>query len=310
MPDEKEKPDPILELATVEDEELRGKAPDDVDVNAEAPEDKEARERDEQGKFKGKEEKKPEKEEKVEKEEKKHDTVPLAKFLEEKNKLKTELEQRDITIKEFQKKLLELESKLPKPAEEPEPDFVEDPRGYVDKKVADALKLVEQANTTAKESGKKAEEAANAAAEHAQMQRFIQDLQATEQNFVQQTPDYYDALAHLRNVRTFQLKTFEPNITDEQIMEVIRREELGLATQLARMGKNPSQTAYEIAKQHGYQPKAKEQKAPVIQQGQRNQLPPDQVLNGGGASDIVDDDTPQPDAVDQALATLFKRKAS
>jgi hypothetical protein len=316
---EVEKEDPILGFAEIEDEDLKaGKGVPEAELNMEPPEDKEARERDEAGKFKAKdgdkkEEKKDDKpdakkeETKVEK--KTDDSVPLAKFLDERAKFKAEIEQRDLTLKQMQARMDEWEKKhAPKP--EAEPDFVDDPQGYVDTKLSKVLSTLEETRKTATEQGTKAEATAREARETAEIHGFMQNLAQHEAAYVAKNPDYYDALAHVRQIRAYQLEQFEPGITPEKINEIIRREELALAVNLARAGRDPVATAHELARRYGYQPKApptKQQQAPT----NTNRLPPDQTLGGGqGAPDLSgDDENDRKDEVDTALASLFKKRA-
>ncbi len=311
-----ETPDPILEFNAVEDEELRaGKLPE-AELNKDAPEDKTA-ERNADGTFKG-EKKEKEKaaaddkgKEKDKKEpEKKDDTVPLAKYLDDRNRYKAELEQRDLTIKQIQDRLEAFEKKhAPKEAEAP--DYVEDPQGYVDHKVQRALSALEQASKKAEDQGKKAEETASKARETAELQGFMQQLSAHESRYVAANPDYHDALAHMRGIRAFQLKQFQPDITDEQISSVIAQEEINLAVQLARAGRDPVATAHELAKRYGFVPK----KAPTEEQLKAlkpdgKTLPPDQSLGGGhGAPDLSNEQEDRPDEVATALASLRKARA-
>ena len=143
--------------------------------------------------------------------------------------------------------------------------------------------------------------------------RFAQTLQAAEAAFVKETPDYYDALNHVRQVRVQQLKLMAPGITDQQIAQAIGNEEMNLSMQLARDGRNPITTVYELAKAYGYQ---KKQAAPSNVTQLPNvpglkQLPPDQTLGSGdgGGGDEADAESKDPFA--EAFAEMFgKRKAS
>lgn len=317
-----EKPHPIVEMLAVDDEAARNKSLPEPELNTEAPEDKKEPERDESGKFKGKEgeDKKPDGEKKPDDkkpptDEKPKETVPLAKYLEDKNSLKRQLDERDITVKQYEQRIAALEAKLT-PKEEPAkaPDFVEDPKGYVDHQVKAALDGIAKANEKAETEGKKAQETAGQAAEQVQLQRFFTDLQSHESRFVQANPDYYDALAHVRNVRAAQLREFSPDITDQQIMQVIRQEETQLSVQLARQGRDPVQTAYNLAKHYGYTPKPREEK----KAGEQNKLPdapgnkrlpPDQTLGTGASEDSSVYKEGEKDPVDDALASLFKKRA-
>src|SRR5688572_8273376 len=252
-------------MLSIDDEHERMRAPE-ADINAAPPADKADLERDESGKFKGKAsdgepeakakdgEKQPDPKVEAKPDAKKDDHVPLAKYLEERNKLRAELEQRDLTIKQINERLAAFEAKNAPPAPPPpaEPDYIDDPKGYVDHKLSATLKAIEDANKKNEPEVKKAQEIAARAAEQVELQRFTQDLQTHEQRFVAQNPDYYDALTHVRNVRAAQLREFDPEITQEQIVQVIRHEETNLAVQLARQGRDPVQTAYNLAKHYGY----------------------------------------------------------
>ncbi len=309
VPDET-KPDPIAAMLTVDDEQMRGRELPEAELNTDPPADKPVPERDETGKFKGKEEKeeKPKDEPKVEKEEKRNDHVPLAKYLEEKNKLRDELAQRDITLKQFQEELAALKAKLPKEDAPKEPDFVEDPKGYVDHKLSQTMSAIEEHNKKAEAEGKKAQETAAQASQQVQVQRFLTDLGAQEARFVQSNPDYQDALNHLRTVRAAQLREFDPEITQDKVIGIIRQEEIQLAIQLAQQGRDPIQTAYNLARHYGY---AKKEAKPEVKlpETTERRLPPDQTL-GSGSTESVREEAENPDnPIDQALASLFKKRA-
>lgn len=308
MADEK---DPIADLVVVDDEKERSAPQPEAEINATAPED-DKRERNADGTFKGeetKDEKKSEvKDEKKPESKKTDETVPLAKYMDDKNKLRAELEARDLTIKQINEKLAAFEkANAPKP--EAEPDFVDDPKGYVDHKLKNTLDALAKANETTSAEAKKAQESASQASEQVQLQRFVADLGKHEAQFMQQNPDYLDALTHVREIRAFQLQKFEPGITQEQIVEVIRREELQLAANLARAGQDPIATAYELAKRYGYQPKAKEAPKEKLAPDTNRRLPPDQSLGGGHGDPNNQPDEAEADPIDTALASLFRKRA-
>lgn len=312
--------DPIQQMLTIDDEDLRGKTTDDAKLNVDPPDDKvektekqaksdekddkgETRERNPDGTFK---EKAGDKDEKADKK----DTVPLAKYMEEKNQLRAELAQKDITLKQYQDQLAALnakQQKAPDPEPDEPPDFLADPKGYVDHKAAEAIAKIEQANKQLAESTKKVDETAQQTREQVELQNFFQGLRAHEAQFVKTTPDYNDALAHVRNLRAQQMKMFDPNVTPQQIMEVITREETQLAVHLAQRGIDPVKTAYDLAVTYGYQKKAPPPPPGGQQQRDPNQLPPDQTLgHGGGSPDLerAPDDIADPFEV--AFASLAK----
>lgn len=325
MADEKDqKPDPVLGMFAIDDEAERAAVKDDAELNVDPPEDKKPPERDEAGKFKGSDEKKPDAKKPDDKkadakaEDKPAETVPLAKFLEKTNALKEQLDAKDITLKQYEQRLAALEAKAAPKSEEPaEPDYVEDPKGYVDHKLNAALKGIEAANKAATESGKKVEETTAAIREREQLNQMMGSVAETERAFVSQTPDYYDALAHIRGIRAFQLQEFNPQITPEQIRQAIQHEETQLAITLMRQGKNPSDVAYRLAQQFGYVPKTKPQaetkpdgEQPKLPEVQNKRLPPDQTLGTGSSPGDAEVYKPgEVDPVDTALSSLFgKRK--
>jgi hypothetical protein len=274
----------------------------EAQINVEPPADKDPQVRDETGKFASD---KPKEETKVEapKEQPKPEvkaeprTIPLAAHLEERKALKSEMDQLRAEIAAL---------KNPPKAPAPIPEFQDDPKAYVDHK---AQSVVERLEATSKQV-EEAQKTAQMSAQQAERVQFQNYLQQTEAQFVAQTPDYYDALGHIRQIRAKQLQVFDPNITQEQIRDVIIREEMGLAEQIARQGRNPSQTAYEIAKAYGYTPKAAQQAAAAIAELPKvagpKQLPPDQTLGTGSAP--VDDTTGEPDAFEQAFGEMFGKK--
>lgn len=234
--------------------------------------------------------------------------VPVGVFVETKNELKR-LGQELAALKN------------PPPAKPAAPDFAADPKGYVDHKVQDALAQLEGATKPVKEAA----EQANATAAET---RFQQALQTSEQSFVAQNPEYYDALNHLRGIRASELAMLNPDLTVPQIREIIGREELQLAANLMRSGRNPSQIAYEIAKARGWSPKAAaaagaaaggaaDTGAAAAGNGASalphvpgpKQLPPDQTLGtGAGSPNAGDDVDANQDPFDTAWSEMFGRK--
>lgn len=248
-------------------------------------------------------------------------TVPLAVLLQERNESKAELARLRAEIE-----ALKNPPKQPE-APPPIPDHAADPKGYVDGTVAAALKKLEEANKAATEQAQAATRTAQQSAEQAQEVQFGQLLERAETVFVQQNPDYYDALAHVRGIRVEQLKLVHPGITEDQIRQQIGREELQLARQVAQQNRNPIEFVYELAKRFGYQ---RQQPLPgqqgQQQQGQQQnglppveggprQLPPDQRLGtasggqGGGKNEDADPGQADgyKDPFDDAFSEMFSR---
>lgn len=239
----------------------------------------------------------PKPEAKPEPQEKQH--VPLAAHLEERRKWREENERVQAEVAKLRADMEALRN--PPKAPDPEPDFVQDPKGYVDHRVKDVISKLEETGKQVETVGKTAEQVNM----ENQFNRFMTDLTATEQNFVQATPDYYDALNHIRSARAMELKILVPDITDDQVDNQIRQEEIGLASQLMKQGRNPHEYAYKLAAARGYQKKAA---APVLPDVPKPaQLSPDQTLGTSGGSDAPEAE--QPDEFTRAFAEVFKRRA-
>lgn len=233
-------------------------------------------------------------------------TVPLATFLQEKNKFTEALE----TERAERKKLQDQIDKLLNPPKAP-PKFAEDPEGYI----AHATKQsAQEVLSKLDEHGKKVSEVADATKQTAEQkaeQRFLDDLDRTGQAFAQQYTDYGNALAHVRTIAYNQMKVWHPTASDEQIFDAINKQEIAMARQALAAGLDPHATAYRIALTNGYKPAAPKpgkktanggkQPAPKDDDDDRpNTLDPDLTL-GRSTGDAGDDDgeqLPDPDTVD------------
>lgn len=186
-------------------------------------------------------------------------------------------------------------------AQNQEPDFLADPKGYVDAKVAAAAKASEEAK-------KVSDVAKQAADEQAHRQDIWQQTAAAESAFVQQAPDYAHALEHVRSVQARQLALLHPEATPEQIKQHIAFTEVQAAAGCLAQGRNPAQFAYEMAQALGYRPQAK----PGGKQTPGKMIDKDAARSlgsGGGDSDGADAD--EGDGMPEfkaALSERFKRK--
>lgn len=193
-----------------------------------------------------------------------------------------------------------------------DPDFLEDPKGYVDantRRVTEALKKLDDAQTESRTERQQQE----------QVTALMGAVQAHEVQFAAKTADYNDALAHVRTVRGNQLRLLAPQATDAQIMQQIGREELGAAHQVISSGGNPAEFAYNYAKTMGYVPKAAAngaaggmQAAAQNTQNSLQQAPADKpdknavrTMGGGGGAEPADDD--QGDAMPEFTAAVAER---
>ena len=199
----------------------------------------------------------------------------------------TELEAIPRLTSEQQKLLDKLNAKEAEAAVPKDPDFLEDPKGYVDTKLTkaqDALKKLEESNTQQVEQRK----------QQAQFQELVSNVGTAEASFIKTAPDYYEAINHMRGVRTEQLKMIYPQATPQQIAQQIAREEIGAAAQVLQAGGNPAEWGYRYAKTMGYVPKA--MAAATAAKAAATETKPDKdavrtLGGGGGDTSASDEDT-------------------
>jgi hypothetical protein len=141
--------------------------------------------------------------------------------------------------------------------------------------------------------------------------QLVSNVSAKEQEFLKTTPDYYDAVTHIRTVRASQLQMLYPQATPEQITRQITIEEVGAARQLLQQGGDPAQFAYNYAKTMGYVPKAQ---AAAAGNGAAAATKTDKdavrSMGGGGGADSTDsgeDDGRNIPEFASALAERFGR---
>lgn len=185
------------------------------------------------------------------------------------------------------------------------PDFLQDPKGYIDAKAAEAKKA---ADAAAADSKKVTE--ANTARE--QFTAVMSGTQSRETAFVAKNPDYYDAVNHIRAGVAAETRMLYPDATDAQITEHIGRQEIAMAAQLLAAGKDPAEFAYNLAKTRGYVAKAKA--ADAANGGKPADKPADKdaarSLGGGGGSDAQADDVDESiETFNSAVAERFGAKA-
>lgn len=129
------------------------------------------------------------------------------------------------------------------------PDYLDDPKGYVDAKVEAALKELQKTAETATNTAK---ETRDQVEQREQLSNLISTVQVHEGEFSKATPDYQKALAHMRQARFEQIQMLVPDATEPQIIQQIRLEELRAAAIAVQAGKNPAESAYKLAGTFGY----------------------------------------------------------
>lgn len=188
------------------------------------------------------------------------------------------------------------------PAEQT-PDFLENPKGYIDSKVTGAIKELQ----TVKEATNQTREQLQ---QQEQQRQIIAAASAHEQTFAAQTPDYFQAIQHIRNIRTQQLQMFYPSATPVQIQQQIAREELGGAAQAMSAGLNPAEMVYKYAQTLGYQPPkptTAAAAAPATPPAAKPDPSAARTLGSGGGASPTPDPSDSEDAMPELTAALKER---
>src|SRR5512139_1896187 len=205
--------------------------------------------------------------------------VPLAELLEERGRRKeaqARMDEMERRFQEYQARtqqvIAERLAQQPQPEQAPV-DYNEDPIEYLRRQQETVAQNLQQL--------------------HQQQQAFVQQQQAdrqwtamrtavtqAESAFAQKTPDYYDAVNHLKTTRRAQLEA--QGVPAQHIDQVLTQDAIAVASEAGRLGLSPAEYAYRIAMGSGYQPKAQ----------RPAQAPQEAPKSLGGASGRAEPTTP------------------
>lgn len=87
-----------------------------------------------------------------------------------------------------------------------------------------------------------------------QFEAFHTGIKAQQAAFEATTPDFKDAYAHIRTLRTEDLRL--AGAPEKDIAKILVQDELQIAQTAIARGKNPAEEMYAMAKRYGYVPKA------------------------------------------------------
>lgn len=284
------------------DEVIEAPTAPEPEVSIEAPADKEPVARDESGKFKGKEGEKPEAaKEPAAKPEKE---IPLAAHIDERTQWKRERDQWSADKAALEARLKALETPPVKAADPVAiPAYEENPKGYLDANLKAAIDKLEGGVQAAQKTAETTQKTTEQLQHEAEFTRFMGTVQSTQDAFVAQQPDYFDALNYIRAMRMDELTMAMPHLTQEQVQRAIVQEEVGLARALLQQNKNPHAVAYQIAQRRGYK-KAADPLPDLPDVAKQKQLAPDLTLgSSAGQSDI---DEGEEDPIDAALKSVWR----
>mgnify|MGYP001822743319 CR=1 FL=1 len=231
-------------------------------------------------------------------------TVPLAVLLEERKSYQSRMDDLAAKAAKFEaweEKMREIQArKEAEKPEEPEPEYLDDPKAYVDHKLT-------KAEQKAAEADSKVTQLREATEQQQQMQQINNRLGTFDTEFAKQSPDYYDALEHVRAINIENIKSMG---ADEQQAATQAAQAMFMAqAQAMHKGINPAEYMYNMAKRFGYAPKAddaedtkdtQDAKDDAIIAGQ------DAASMGGGAApDSERDEELDDDEFSEAFSELF-----
>lgn len=229
------------------------------------------------------------------------ETVPLATFLETRNQLKAqikELEQRAGGYDSVKQELDALKAKLADHDQTKSPDFMEDPKGYLDhnvKSLADKVRELES-------KGKATEEQIE---QHRLIQEMERNIKAHVDSFADKTPDFDDALEFAREQRIEEFKLIYPDATSAQLQAALAAEEFRTAHTLIQQGRNPGEFIYQWAVKRGYKPAESEETTVSQEEKDKMAAARDQAEGLGSSSGTDIESLEEDDEFKEAMKEVF-----
>jgi hypothetical protein len=245
--------------------------------------------------------------------------VPLATMLEERNKMQARidmLEQRLATsdqslgrLEGLRDELAALRAAQQQPAPEPAPDYLEDPKGYIDASQKSVVEQLRDLGNQVKQSEAVQQQTREQLNNQAAVQQIQRVAAGDEEAFAQENKDYWEALDFLRSSRRNQLQVMFPDAQPAQIDGQMRMEEFQTVAAVLQRGGSPAQTAYTLAKTMGYT--AQQDNTPEDQEDLAEKRDKAQGLGGSGlpASPAIDELMGmETDEFDQAMTEMFGKR--
>jgi DNA repair exonuclease SbcCD ATPase subunit len=171
--------------------------------------------------------------------------VPLPTYLEEKKerqrleKIQQELNERQTRAEERLRILAEKFTAPPAPA----PDKTQDPVGYLEHEIA-------QTKAPLQNLQQKLEQYEQQQQQQAQLEQIRNYVVTAEQDFAAKTPDYWDAMNHIRQARFAQYRL--AGLNEQQQAQALAQDTYAWTRSLLQSGKNPAEATYELARAYGY----------------------------------------------------------
>lgn len=248
--------------------------------------------------------------------------VPLATLLEERKKFQQQIDeerQRAARFERLEDELRRLRAErqgsAPRettPPKAPPPDYLEDPKGYVDSSREELIERLKKLENVSEQASRQTQQL--------QFERQVQQAaSAAEATFARENPDYLEALSHVRTMKSRELAVSMPDASPAQLQQLMNQAEIQWAAQMLQRGLNPAEQAYKLAQALGYQRQEEQNSAQqAASQAKQDGSGVDrrrlQGMGGGNSgrartdSELENLMAGSADEFDQAMSELFGRR--
>lgn len=174
-------------------------------------------------------------------------TVPLAALHEERNQRKALQKE----LADYRQKMERMEQTfqqvLDKANAQPVPKYEEDPLGYLQH-------TQQEVSKTLKNVDEKVSKFEQQTVEQQNMQQLAMKITSAEAEFRGKAADYDAAVKYLKEVRKQDM--LDLGVPAEHVDQLLTREIISFSQAALSNGKNPAESAYNMAKRYGYRPTA------------------------------------------------------
>lgn len=231
-------------------------------------------------------------------------TVPVATLVGERREWtaeKNDLLQRLARLEPIADDLRQMRADKAEADKPAEPDYLEDPKGYIDHDKRDIAAQL-------KSMGESVQQNAAITEQQAAITNMQGHIAGLEENYAREHKDYWDALEYYRAIRRTQLGELVPDANPGQVEQRIKLEELNVGAQIVQAGRNPSEYVYFLAKSMGYNPPEAD---PKLDQGKEGEKPDAEGLGSAGDTSTALDNLMdlETDEFDEAMGEMFGGKA-
>lgn len=186
-------------------------------------------------------------------------------------RLKTAEETNAKIMDRFEKFVAAIQPKAPEPEAPKEPDFQEDPAGWIKFQMEDKGKTIEELRKEISELKTGNQQRTEVESRQATIRDVMNYAVAKENDFKAKTPDYDAASDYLVESQRFELEL--NGLTADQVEQQIQFARLSIAAAAKQKGTNPAELIYQMAQKRGYKPQQDAEGEGGGEQQQQQQRP-------------------------------------